>query len=147
MRVTEALATANYWNDPRFQKKQPMRRGSRKQSCGDNIYFPAADGWGQLDSFHSHDDGSPNEDHIARDTGTNRILISDEFVYFGGEAPEFPAALRNFNGIDICKRGMGQKKIEDPEFIENFEAWFATLGSRVEGFPLEWQTLRKARAA
>lgn len=145
MRVTETLPTADYWKDSRFKKKQPMRRGSRKQSSGDNIYFPTPDGWGQLDSFHSLNDGSPNEGHIARDTGTNRILISDDFVYFGADAPMFPVALRNFQGVDICKSGMGQKKIEDPELIEHFEAWLGSLGSGLQGFPLEWQALRAAK--
>jgi hypothetical protein len=136
------LETAGYWQDTRFKKKQPMRRGSRKQSCGDNIYYPIAKGWGQLDSFHSLDDGSTNEAHVTRDTGTNRILISNDYVYLGGDAPEFPPVLRNFHGMDICKSGMGQKKIEDEELIENFEAWVRSLGSGLCGFPQEWQMLR-----
>lgn len=142
MRVTNVLPTAEYWEDARFIKKRPTRHGSRKQSCGDNIYYPTKEGWGQLDSFHSLPDGSPNALHVARDTGTNRILVSGDYAYFGVDAPEFPAALRDFNGIDVCKSGIGLKKIEDTDLIEHFEAWVRTLGSGLCGFPQEWTTLR-----
>lgn len=142
MRITEILSTAAYWQGARFTKKRPMRRGSRKQSCGDNIYYPTDDGWGQLDSFHSRPDGTPDPQHIARDTGTNRILVSTDYAYFGGDAPKFPAALRDFNGTDVCKSGIGLKKLEDPELIEHFEAWVGTLGTGLCGFPQEWMSLR-----
>ena len=39
MRVTEVITFDEYSEDPRFEPKKPYRRGSRKQSCGDNIYF------------------------------------------------------------------------------------------------------------
>ena len=39
MRVTESMTFEQYWNDPRFQKKKPNLRGSKKQAFGDNIYF------------------------------------------------------------------------------------------------------------
>lgn len=105
MRVTEALSTAEYWADPRFSSKKPQRRGSRKQSCGDNIYFPHLDGqsWGQLDSFHSRPDGTVNPDHVARDTGVQRILISDDYVYFGADAPKIPPALRDLTGLMFAR--------------------------------------------
>src|SRR5689334_12341835 len=55
MRVTEQLTFDQYNADPRFERKKPIRRGSRKQSCGDNIYYRANKdgGWCQRDSFHS----------------------------------------------------------------------------------------------
>src|SRR5262245_55608098 len=42
MRVTDTKTFRAYDADPRFESKKPYRRGSRKQSCGDNIYYPNA---------------------------------------------------------------------------------------------------------
>lgn len=141
MRVTEVTDFEHYSVDPRFREKQPMRRGSRKQSCGDNIYFrnEADDGWLQRDSFHSNDDGTLNQRHINRDTGVNRVLISDDFVYFGGEGPAIPPQFRDYAGFDICQKGVGRKKVVDDELIVEFVAWLRSLGDfGYRGMPTEW---------
>jgi len=145
MRVTETLRLEDYGADPRFQSKKPYRHGSRKQSCGDNIYYRDAlnGGWNQRDSFHSRPDGTPNPDHIARDTKVSRVLVSDDFVYFGGHGPRFPDELRNFEGHDVCKSGIGRSCFDHPELIERFVQWVRSLG--VDGYqsaPFEWTTLR-----
>ena len=145
MRVTEIVGFRKYAEDPRFRQKIPYRRGSRKQSCGDNIYYRnAADtAWLQRDSFHSKEDGTLNPDHVARDTGVDRVLVSDDFVYFGGYGPEFPANLRDFHGLDVCKSGIGVSSFRDPEFIAQFVHWLRSL--KVAGYqsaPFEWRMLR-----
>jgi hypothetical protein len=145
MRITEALDFQSYNSDPRFQKKKPYRRGSRKQSCGDNIYFhDTINGcWKQRDSFHSKADGSSEPKHIARDTGTNRVLISTDFVYFGGFGPMFPKDLRSFNGQDICKAGIGRSCFKDADLIGHFVHWIRSLDlAGYQGAPFEWKTLR-----
>lgn len=145
MKVTEAMTFDTYSEDPRFEKKKPYRRGSRKQSSGDNIYYresPYAT-WKQRDSFHSHADGSLNAAHVSRDTGVNRVLISDEFVYFGGQGPEFPEALRDQGGRRLCKAGIGVTTFEDAQLVADLEEWirsFAATG--YQGAPYEWLTLR-----
>ena len=70
MEVEETLSFDEYWRDPRFQRKKPNRVGSLKQRYGDNIYHRAADGetWVQEDGRHSLHDGSPNMEHVQRDT-------------------------------------------------------------------------------
>jgi len=138
MRVTEAASFQQYWNDPRFQGKKPERRGSRKQSCGDNIYHMAGGGWGQLDSFHTNADGSPNGRHINRDTGVDRVLISDDFCYFGGTGPAIPPPFRNYGGRDICKKGIGQTVFDDPDLIRDFAQWCRSLGRGYQGPPWDW---------
>lgn len=145
MRVTETVTFDAYAADPRFASKIPYRNGSRKQSCGDNIYFrdnPTAT-WQQRDSFHSRDDGTTNEQHVRRDTAVNRVLISDDFVYFGGNGPDFPHYLQDSRGRSVCKSGIGRTCFEDPRLIEEFERWISSLG--VKGYqsaPFEWMTLR-----
>lgn len=144
MQVSEILSFRDYSTDRRFDRKKPFRCGSRKQSCGDNIYVRNADdsGWDQRDSFHSLPNGLANGQHIQRDTGVDKVLISNNFVYFGGEGPAFPNVLRSFNDIDVCKSGIGRKRIEDKELIEHFEAWIGSLGSGYSGPPMEWKSLR-----
>lgn len=93
MQVTEALSFNEYWADPRFKDKKPVRNGSRTMMLGDNIYHQTNEGWQQLDSHHSRPDGSPDIHNIKTDTGTDRVLISEHFFYFGKEAPEVPKAV------------------------------------------------------
>jgi len=145
MKITEALSIPSYYTDPRFSKKIPYRFGSRMQSCGDNIYYPIEDDpyWGQKDSFHSNVDGTPNIDHINKDTGPCRILVSDKFVYFGGFGPEIPSSLRNSDGEHVCKKGIGEKKHTCQDLLAKFEAWINDVGlDGYQGAPFEWRQMR-----
>lgn len=145
MRVTETVTFDSYAGDDRFLAKKPFRFGSRKQSCGDNIYFRQGPGsaWSQLDSFHSREDGQINQEHVARDTGVNRVLISSDFVYFGGTGPKFPDSLHDRQGRPLCKRGIGRSCFDDPQLIEHLERWVRGLGvTGYQGPPQEWISLR-----
>ena len=100
MQVTQTMSFDQYWTDPAFLDKRPVRNGSRKMVVGDNIYRkdPATGEWLQADSHHSNPDGSPNGHNVARDTSTDRVLVSTHFFYFGREAPAVPAALTSALG-------------------------------------------------
>lgn len=145
MCVTEALTFDRYSRDTRFEPKKPFRRGSRKQSCGDNIYFrdtPESE-WRQRDSFHSTENGLPESQHIARDTGVNRVLISDDYVYFGGTGPEIPDNLQDDRGRSLRKRGIGRSHFTDPQLVQGLITWIRSLGVRgYQGPPQEWISLR-----
>lgn len=145
MRVTETKSFLEYDADPRFQRKKPYRQGSRKQSCGDNIYFQTTenDGWLQRDSFHSGPDGENHTEHTKIDTSVDRVLISDDFIYFGGGGPVFPSELRSKEGRHICKTGIGHSCFEDQQMVSNFVKWIRSF--RVSGYqnaPFEWVFLR-----
>jgi hypothetical protein len=145
MRVTEALTFNDYDVDPRFQLKKPYRQGSRKQSCGDNIYYRSAANtqWLQRDSFHSNADGTRRADHVKRDTGVNRVLASDQFAYYGGDGPRIPETLTAADGRPLCKEGIGYYVFDDLPFIAKVEAWVASLaGMGYQGPPFEWISLR-----
>lgn len=145
MRITETLTLDEYAASARFNVKKPIRRGSRKQSCGDNIYSRESpnDEWHQLDSFHSLENGQPNPKHVIRDTGVNRVLISDDFVYFGGTGPAFPADLCDRNGRPICKSGIGRSCFDDPQLVQALEDWIRSMGKiGYQGPPQEWISLR-----
>lgn len=145
MRVTGTMSFRDYDADPRFQAKKPFRRGSRKQSCGDNIYYRdlADRHWLQRDSFHTAANGAPVAKHIAHDTGVDRILVSDHFVYFGGEGPRVAAKLKDKDGRQLVKTGIGHYVFKDPAFIAKVEAWIMSVGDPgYQGPPFEWITLR-----
>lgn len=88
MQVTEKMGFDDYWNDPRFLRKKPVRNGSLKMLVGDNIYHSdGAGNWTQENSHHSNPDGTPNEGNLTRDTGsTDCVLASNHFLYFGKAA-------------------------------------------------------------
>jgi hypothetical protein len=145
MRVTETMTFDEYAKAVRFEAKKPFRKGSRKQSCGDNIYFrdtPESE-WHQRDSFHSREDGQLHAQHVERDTRVNRVLISHDFIYFGGTGPTFPADLRDRKDKPLCKRGIGRSCFDDPQLVEGLERWLRGLGvSGYQGPPQEWILLR-----
>ena len=70
MRVTEVLSTPTYWSDSRFQHKKPnIDHGwLRVAASGDNIYKFHQNTWRQLPSYHSHEDGTQNEELTKKDT-------------------------------------------------------------------------------
>ncbi|PZM08064.1 hypothetical protein [Rhizobium tubonense] len=146
MCVTEAMSFDQYDADLRFEGKKPFRLGSRKQSCGDNIYFreSAASPWGQRDSFHSDADGTLHREHVEIDTAVNRVLISGDFVYFGGSGPKIPEALRDADGRNLVCTGIGRSKFDDFELVQDFVAWIRSLDvTGYQGPPFEWLSLRK----
>ena len=95
MRVTEHLGFNEYWNSDRFISKRPVRHGSRRTMMGDNIYHtdPKTGKWLQENSVHSQPNGEQDPENTKHDTSTDRILLSEEFYYFGENAPLVPAKL------------------------------------------------------
>jgi Nucleotide modification associated domain 2 len=142
MRVTGTMTFSNYWNDPRFQVKKPNLRGSKKQAFGDNIYLWNSKKrvWCQANSHHSLTDGSPNESNVRADTGTDRMLISDDFVYWGGSGPKIPARFLDYGRehITLCV-GRNHKNNFPEKFVEEFVAWIRSKGETgYVGEPLDW---------
>ena len=136
MCVSETMPFDQYWNDPRFLEKRPFMYGSMQSAFGDNIYSrdPDTDEWLQIDSHHSYDDGSPNHHNVRRDTKADRVLISEDFIYWGGNGPEAPS----FRGHNLrCRRG--HKSSFPPEVVEDFISWIRGLEeSGYCGIPNEW---------
>jgi Nucleotide modification associated domain 2 len=98
MHVTEIITFNEYWANPTFLDKKPVRNGSSKMMVGDNIYH-RFDGvhnqWYQADSHHSNPDGSVNLSNLIKDTKSDKVLLSQHFFYFGREAPIVPCDLLN----------------------------------------------------
>ncbi|MEE7492239.1 hypothetical protein [Methylobacterium oryzae] len=102
MRVTEITSYDAYWRDPRFALKKPVVNGSFMQRFGDNIYHRDSPSrpWIQADSRHSKIGGVVNEEFLKNDTGmSDRVLLSEEFTYWGEQAPTLPASLEAFTTV------------------------------------------------
>lgn len=140
MRIANKCGFQEYWENPRFAVKRPFFKGSRRRAYGDNIYHRDADGqWIQELSHHSFADGSLNEANRLRDTGSDNILWSDDFVYFGRSAPLIPAHLRAFNGEDLYPSGRSHRVNFSTEFVAAVDAWFRELPARgCRGRPAAW---------
>lgn len=137
MRVTEVLTFSEYWSDARFQQKKPYLIGSRKQRYGDNIYFQdrITGKWYQENSHHSRSDGQPNLKNVVHDTQVNQVLVSTDFMYWGGTAPMIPDALCH----DLCKKGPGHKSNFAEGFAEQVVAWIRSQNDAgFAGAPLDW---------
>jgi len=142
MRVTGAMTFEEYWSHPDFQRKKVNLRGSKKQAFGDNIYSRDATSgnWCQVNSHHSFPDGSPNPLNIMADTGANRILLSNEFVYWGGSGPELPKQFLLYgpHHESVCA-GRGHRNNFPPQIVEELIAWIRSLDeSGYCGEPLDW---------
>lgn len=129
MRVTETMTFDDYWMDPRFEVKKPLRNGSRVMMLGDNIYHRQVGEamWQQENSHHSHPDGSPDASNIKTDTQANRVLISEEFTYFGASAPLIPSKILNSIGYN---NGRNHRRFSSQE-AQPLLAWLKEQASRV----------------
>jgi hypothetical protein len=92
MRVSKKITFNDYWSDPYYLDKKPIRNGSSRMLVGDNVYYfdPKTKKWNQADSHHSNFDGSTNLKNLKTDTKSDKVLISDYFYYFGKDAPSIP---------------------------------------------------------
>lgn len=112
MRVMEKITFDQYWLDPRFQEKKPVRNGSGKMLIGDNIYRTVHKLWVQSDSHHSNADGTPNVKNLTTDTSRNSVLISTDFYYFGAAALEVPQQILD---------NMRYKNVRDHRTFKTYE--------------------------
>lgn len=134
MEVAEAMTFGEYWNDPRYRKKKPDLRGSKKQAFGDNIYHRVGLDWHQENSHHSLNDGSPNPANIINDTQTDRVLVASNYIYWGGGGPTIPPEFWDL----ICNR-RGHRSNFDPALAARFIVWLRNQTERgFQADPLDW---------
>ncbi|MFN3166406.1 MAG: hypothetical protein ACE37H_05005 [Phycisphaeraceae bacterium] len=138
MRVEEILAYDQYWLDERFQRKKPCMNGSVMQAFGDNIYHQEDGQWLQEESFHSMPDGSANNVNLDHDTKSEKLLVSQDFAYWGGTGPEVPQKFRNFDGVDLVF-GRGHRNNFPWQMVDEVVQWLRSLdASGYVGEPVEW---------
>ena len=136
MRVTEDMTFDQYWNGPRFRDKRPNLdpEAPLQEAFGDCFYHRCTEDptkWGQIPADHC------NDSSLEHDTAVDRVLISDDFVYWGCDGPPVP----EFRGFDIRKRGPGHRCNFPDDVVEEVVAWLRALqlsgGSGRCGDPLD----------
>ena len=137
MRVSEAMSFNEYWYDARFHDKRPNMYASMHKAFGDNIYHcnKTTGKWSQADSHHSRKDGTPNTKNICHDTRVDRILVSDDFIYWGGIGPRIPQSFSD----EICKIGPGHRCKFSADLVRRCITWLR--GCNEIGYcgdPLDW---------
>jgi hypothetical protein len=128
MRITRGLTFDMYFDDPLYSTKKPGPDNPR----GDNIYKVGSNGKLEQIENPSHD-----EQNIKKDTSVNRVLISNDFYYFGKNAPQIPS---RFN--KIIHKTQGHKRIKPGSahysLAEEFLAWCTSeFHSGIQGTPLD----------
>jgi hypothetical protein len=143
MRVSRVVTFDEYWRDPQFQLKRPDMRAGRMYRYGDNIYYrdAASGAYRAVDSFHSEVHGGASPDNLQTDTGiTPRVLLGDEFAYWGKDGPEIPEPLRK---VFVAKRY--HKCRFKPDEVKAFLSWLETVPGRgFLGRPAHWRCARKS---
>lgn len=133
MRVTERLSFDQYWADVRFFRKRPSFVHNEARAFGDNIYHHVADQWVQEDSHHSFEGGGINNENLVRDTSVDQVLISDDFVYWGGEGPFLPTEILD-HGLP---RDYRSSYMDDE--VDAIVEWFSTIKPRGRlALPADW---------
>lgn len=124
MRVGRKLTFNQYWADPDFLDKRPVRNGSNKMLVGDSIYHRSSSqaGWVQENSHHSMADGSVNRYNLVQDTKVDSVLVSDLFYYFGKSAPQVPPDLLSAMGY---KNRRNYRRFPFLRAQEDFIKWFS----------------------
>ena len=140
MRVQEALSFDQYWSDERFFGKRPVLNGSLKQLYGDNIYHQDPSKlWIQCDSHHSLQTG-PSERNIANDTQVNRVLLAQQFVYYGSAAPSLPEQFCPFTESEDLSQVKRGHRVFSEALAKAFARWIDERGEwGLQGFPVEFR--------
>jgi hypothetical protein len=141
MRVSETLSFNSYWDDARFQQKKAIAYASRMHAFGDNIYMKNDDGfWIQAESHHTLYNGDPNDQNIRTDTGVDRVLISNDFAYWGGSGPLSSSLAEEHWVSEVFDGGRRAHKCNfSDDVVSSFEAWYGALTDRgYLGRPERW---------
>lgn len=137
MKISKIITFDEYWKSGVYEAKRPTINGSRMQQYGDNIYHQDTETgeWRQANSFHSADDGALSPPNLARDTGkTERVLIGEDFAYWGAGGPPLPDHLSDF-----VHKTQGHRCRYKADRIAAMLAWLETVPRpAVLGRPANW---------
>lgn len=86
-----------------------------------------------MDSHHSLAGGATNTFNLNKDTGVDRVLVSDYYTYWGGSGPVMPTNLH----YTLARRGHRSTFTEDE--VAAFINWAEPfLGQGFCGRPFSW---------
>ena len=135
MKVTEVKTFEEYWSDPRFHDKRPRSDSGKKGECGDNIYFrdtPLSELEQIEGAYHC------SVDQKRRDTSVNRVLVSEDFVYWGNNGPPIPP---EFVEAGLLSYTQGHKCRFPEKLVISFVQWLRAMEDKgVVGKPMGWSS-------
>lgn len=137
MRVTDTLDFDCYWHDRRFRNKRPKVAAGGEKAVGDNIYHwnERTGQWQQETSCHSQKNGQQDWERTCKDVSGEKVLISSDFIYWGGKGPCLPPNLRGLIVGRAHRSKSNEKHIFG--FVEWFEEWKKRGYGRL-GPPTKW---------
>ncbi|MBZ9649747.1 hypothetical protein K9B33_19600 [Sphingobium sp. 3R8] len=141
MRVDEALSFDQYWHDPRFARKKPQIPGPKSYMVGDRTYrHEGSDpAWQFEHSMHylphaKQADGG----HAARDTKVDRILVGEDYTYWGGLGPIVPQHI-----MSLFPNPRGQKCPADGALLQELHQLIDITNPKgLVGDPADWDNPR-----
>ena len=142
MEVTDKKQSfEEYFKDPKFKKKIPNKNSkNEKVRKGDNIYQPPGSSCGPLRSLHSHKDNSEKENAKRRDLHYDKVLISNNFTYWGRERIPLP---KNLTFLIIAR---GYRNHFSPEQIKTFMKFAKKYQHQGRvGYPTKWDSVTEHR--
>lgn len=141
MRVDAEMTFDQYWNDPRFTRKRPQIPGPKVRMVGDRTYRHedgCAD-WSFDTSMH-YIASAPqkNGGHVVSDTKVDRVLLSQNYTYWGKSGPAIPSHL-----LPLFPPRRGHKRNHDLALLAELHAILA-LGKPLglAGDPADWDNSR-----
>ena len=146
MVVTNAISFDDYWIGDQYQTRKANRAGSPKKQAGDNIYHrpDVCELWQQEDSVHSLWDGSQSDLNTAHDTRVNRVLLSDDFVYFGKAAPVVPTDILESMGYVRNPRDIRKFTVDQAaELLDWLRPQLQSQHNMVVGDPINFDAAGK----
>jgi len=134
MKITGRLTFDGYWDE--FSVKRPDMNAADKRVVGDNIYHwdVEKNTWRQEWSQHS-------EKEIPRDTSSEYVLVSTDFVYWGGGGPGLPDFLSEERTRKAHGRGymkFDSSKANELQVVDEFIEWFNSSPRGQIGMPLNY---------
>jgi hypothetical protein len=130
MEISEIMSLHDYYQDPRFEQKKPVKDGNQIERVGDNMYYQDENG-----EWQQH----PTRHHTSRyertqDTKHPSVFIAEHFYYLGENAVELPVEFQ-----PMIRRRHGCKCAHEPELVQDFLKWLAeTYEPGVHGDPGDW---------
>jgi hypothetical protein len=141
MQVTEKLSFRQYWHDLRFAGKRPDMEGDAIARVGDNLYRPSEEGFEQIRSRHSLDDGTEDTSSKAHDLKGRFVLVSNRFAYHGQDAIELP------EDLVFLRIGRGHRSRFSDEQIAAVDKWARGRCVGKVGYPWKWPVRELESAA
>ena len=138
MKLNERIAIANYFHDPRFQRKIPDISAQKEiYLAGDNIYKPLCPHPTNVNDFEQLPNPHHGENTKEHDILGDNVLIGTEFIYFGRNALSIPPHLRP--DVPKGQSGYGAETC-DTKRTQDFIKFVMqkTSAGRIQGVPHGW---------